>query len=391
VLAKEMSANVVTTAGPSLQNGVDLMGILTNLAERDVLYIDEIHRLSRAVEELLYPTMEDFSVNFVMDKGLNARTINIPLRPFTLVGTAEKVAEVMPRLRSLFPVAVVLQPYSESELSAIAHTFARARGLSLTPGAAALIGRFSGGSLRKVRSALQLAVRPGAVEVTEPDASAALAILGHQVMDGASSIPADLMQLSGTEFEVCVTGLLQRIGFRTELTRATGDGGIDIVAYLDRPIVGGRYLVQCKRFTDATPVGAPMVREFYGAFVADRSAVKGLFITTSSFSAQAREFVQNLPIELVDDLHVRLASSLQNYGWEHERLSAKGSGDRGFLEDDRAELQHHSGQAERWGDRRQVHLYDRRLRRVHHCLLAGGHAHSLWTTKEHRRDHSCHS
>jgi len=108
------------------------------------------------------------------------------------------------------------------------------------------------------------------------------------------------MQLSGTEFEVCVTGLLQRIGFRTELTRATGDGGIDIMAFLDRPIVGGRYLVQCKRFADATPVGAPMVREFYGAFVADRSAVKGLFITTSSFSAQAREFVLNLPIELVD-------------------------------------------------------------------------------------------
>jgi len=243
-----------------------------------------------------------------MDKGLNARTMRIPLRPFTLVGAAEKGAEVTPKLRALFPVTVVLQPYSESELSVIAHAFARAKGLSLAPGAAALIGRFSGGSLRKVRSALQLAVRLGDAEmvtVTERDASVALAILGHQVMDGASSVPADLMQLSGTEFEVCVTGLLQRIGFRTELTRATGDGGIDIVAYLDRPIVGGRYLVQCKRFTDATPVGAPMVREFYGAFVADRSAVKGLFITTSSFSAQAREFVQNLPIELIDGVQLK--------------------------------------------------------------------------------------
>ncbi len=306
VLANEMGASVVTTAGPSLQNGAELMGILTNLAEIDVVYIDEIHRLPRVVEELLYPAMEDFSVIFVMDRGVNARTIHIPLRPFTLVGAAEKVAEISPRLRSLFPVTVVLQPYSEPELSAIALAFARAKGLSLTPGAAALLGRFSGGTLRKVRSALQLAVRLGVAEVvTESDASAALAILGRQVMDGASSVPADLMQLSGTEFEVCVTGLLQRIGFRTELTRATGDGGIDIVAYLDRPIVGGRYLVQCKRFTDATPVGAPMVREFYGAFVADRSAVKGLFITTSSFSAQAREFVQNLPIELVDGAQLK--------------------------------------------------------------------------------------
>jgi Holliday junction DNA helicase RuvB len=307
VLANEMEANMVTTAGPSLERGADLMGVLTNLAERDVLFIDEINGLPRATEELLYPAMEDFSVDFVMDKGLNARNIRIPLRPFTLVVAAQKVAEVSARLRSLFLVTVVLQPYSESELSAIALAFARTKGLSLTPGAAALIGRFSGGSLRKVRSALQFAVRPGAEEVTETDAAAVLAILGYQVTEGASSVPADLMQLSGTEFELCVTGLLQRMGFRTELTRATGDGGIDIEAYLDRPIVGGRYLVQCKRFIEATPVGAPMVRDFYGAFKADRIAVKGLFITTSCFSAQAREFVQkqNLPIELVDGAQLK--------------------------------------------------------------------------------------
>lgn len=224
VLASEMSAAIVTMAGPSLERGGDLMGILTNLAERDVLFIDEIHRLPRAIEELLYPAMEDALnpfVNFVIEGS----TMKIPLRPFTLIGAAGKGAEVRPKLRALFPVTVVLQPYSEAELSDIAHVFARARGLSLSPGAAALIGRSSGGSLRKVRSALQLAGRPGAMEVSEADASTALAILGHQV-DGALSVPADLMQLSGTEFEVCVTGLLQRIGFRTELTRATGDGGL---------------------------------------------------------------------------------------------------------------------------------------------------------------------
>ena len=86
IMANEMGASIVTTAGPSLERGADLMGILTNLAERDVLFIDEIHRLPRVVEELLYPAMEDFSINFVMDKGLNARTMRIPLRPFTLVG-----------------------------------------------------------------------------------------------------------------------------------------------------------------------------------------------------------------------------------------------------------------------------------------------------------------
>jgi Holliday junction DNA helicase RuvB len=304
-LANEMGVAFVNTAGSSLERGADLMGIVTELAELDVLFIDEIHRLPRVAEELLYPAMEDFSLNFVLEKGLNARTMRIPLRPFTLIGSAEKGTELTPKLRALFPVTVVLQPYSESELGAIALAFGRARGISLTPGAAALLGRFSGGSLRNLRSVLQLAGRPGAAEVSEADASAALAILGHQVVDSAATVPADLMQLSGTEFEVCVTGMLQRIGFRTELTRVTGDGGIDIIAYLDRPIVGGRYLVQCKRFMDSTPVGAPMVREFYGAFVADRSAVKGLFITTSNFSAQAREFVQNLPIELIDGAQLK--------------------------------------------------------------------------------------
>ena len=85
IMANEMGASIVTTAGPSLERGADLMGIITNLNERDVLFIDEIHRLPRVVEELLYPAMEDFTVNFVMDKGLNARTMRIPLRPFTLV------------------------------------------------------------------------------------------------------------------------------------------------------------------------------------------------------------------------------------------------------------------------------------------------------------------
>jgi restriction system protein len=108
------------------------------------------------------------------------------------------------------------------------------------------------------------------------------------------------MELSGPEFEVLVTTLLTGLGFRTELTQATGDGGVDIVAYLDRPLVGGKYLAQCKRFAEDKPVGTPAVREFYGAFVADRSAVKGIFITTSSFTPQAREFARNLPIELID-------------------------------------------------------------------------------------------
>jgi restriction system protein len=93
------------------------------------------------------------------------------------------------------------------------------------------------------------------------------------------------------------------------MTRATGDGGIDIEASLDRPLVGGRYLIQCKRFSPEILVGSPAVREFYGALIADRRAAKGIFITTSGFSTQARDFAANLPIDLIDgDQLARLLS-----------------------------------------------------------------------------------
>ena len=92
------------------------MGIVTNLAERDVLFIDEIHRLPRIVEELLYPAMEDFSINFVMDKGLNARSMKIPLRPFTLVGATTRPGLLSSPLRERFGIFHHLDFYAVDEL-----------------------------------------------------------------------------------------------------------------------------------------------------------------------------------------------------------------------------------------------------------------------------------
>jgi hypothetical protein len=118
--------------------------------------------------------------------------------------------------------------------------------------------------------------------------------------DFGSAGPADLNALSGVEFEKLITTLLGRMGFRAEMTKATGDGGVDIVAAVEGPIVGGKYLFQCKRFAPDHPVGVATVREFYGVLAADRRAVKGILVTTSGFTAQAREFAQNVPVELVD-------------------------------------------------------------------------------------------
>jgi Holliday junction DNA helicase RuvB len=163
IVANEMSAAIVTTAGPSLERGADLMGILTNLSERDVLFIDEIHRLPRIVEELLYPAMEDFSVNFVMDKGLNARTMRIPLRPFTLVGATTRPGMLSSPLRERFGIFHHLDFYSFEELTAIVRRSASILGAAVEPAGAEAIARRARGTprianrlLRRVRDYAQV-------------------------------------------------------------------------------------------------------------------------------------------------------------------------------------------------------------------------------------------
>src|ERR1700741_1886025 len=148
IMANEMEANMVTTAGPSLERGADLMGILTNLAERDVLFIDEIHRLPRVVEELLYPAMEDFSINFIMDKGLNARTMRIPLKPFTMVGATTRPGMLSSPLRERFGIFHHLDFYSPEEPGPTAPRPASILGTNVQPEGARAIARRSRGTPR---------------------------------------------------------------------------------------------------------------------------------------------------------------------------------------------------------------------------------------------------
>lgn len=303
--AREIGTNLVeVSASAAVKTGADFMGILTNLAQGDVLLIYEIERFPRAVEEFFPPALNDFSVDFVIDKGLHARTLKYALPRFTCVLAVERDSDIPPRIRSLFPVSVILQPYSVTELGEIAQKIALTKQMCLPPGTALLLARIARGSAQRLKTALQLLEPSADGEITEQDAANTLSALGfdvapHDESTGSGEAAHDLMQLSGVEFERVIANLLRAMGFRAELARASGDGGIDIVAVLDRPLIGGRYLIQCKRFTEDTPVSAPVVREFYGAFQADRSAVKAILITTSDFTAQARQFAEGLPIELI--------------------------------------------------------------------------------------------
>jgi len=104
VIAHEMGSTIRVTSGPALTRPGDLVGILTNLERCDVLFIDEIHRLSPAVEEYIYPAMEDYKVDFVVDSGMHSRTINLPLKPFTLIGATTRSGMLSPPLRTRFGI-----------------------------------------------------------------------------------------------------------------------------------------------------------------------------------------------------------------------------------------------------------------------------------------------
>jgi Holliday junction DNA helicase RuvB len=178
IIANEMGTNLVQTAGPAIERGADLMGILTNLGANDVMFIDEIHRLPRAVEELLYPAMEDYSVNFVIDKGMHARTLKYALRPFTLVAATTRPGMLSAPLRERFGIFHHLDFYSESELARIVTRSAAILETRTDVGGAGEIARRARGTprianrlLRRVRDYAQVS---GAGVVTERIARDAL-------------------------------------------------------------------------------------------------------------------------------------------------------------------------------------------------------------------------
>ncbi|MFP3937816.1 MAG: Holliday junction branch migration DNA helicase RuvB [Phycisphaerae bacterium] len=118
VIAHEMNSTIKVSSGPALTRPSDLIGILTNIERGDVLFIDEIHRLPASVEEYIYPAMEEFKVDFVVDSGMHSRTINLPLNPFTLIGATTRAGLLSPPLRTRFGIAHHLEFWPVEDLLA---------------------------------------------------------------------------------------------------------------------------------------------------------------------------------------------------------------------------------------------------------------------------------
>lgn len=148
VCGNEMNAPVRTTSGPAIERPGDLAAILTNLEKGSILFIDEIHRLNRTVEEILYPAMEDFSLDLVIGKGPSARTMKLPLPPFTLVGATTRVGLLSSPLRDRFGIHQFFEFYSVENLTTIVRRSADVLNIAISPDGAVEIARRSRGTPR---------------------------------------------------------------------------------------------------------------------------------------------------------------------------------------------------------------------------------------------------
>jgi Holliday junction DNA helicase RuvB len=185
VIGNELGATVRATSGPVLEKPGDLAAILTNLKARDVLFIDEVHRMSPAIEEILYPAMEDFELDIIIGQGPSARSVKIAVQPFTLIGATTRAGLLTAPLRARFGIVHRLDFYGEDDLREIVTRSARILGVDIAPGAASELARRSRGTprianrlLRRVRDFAQVradgrvteAVCRDALELLEVDA-----------------------------------------------------------------------------------------------------------------------------------------------------------------------------------------------------------------------------
>ena len=199
IVAHEMKTRIMVTSGPAIDRAGDLIGILTNLEAGDILFIDEIHRLSKVVEEFLYPAMENFKIDFVVDKGPYAKTINFSLKPFTLIGATTRSGLLSSPLRGRFGIFFHLEFYGPEDLREIVIRSAKKLNVSIDADAALTIARRARGTprianrlLRRVRDFAQ--VKTPGEKITDAMAALSMQTIGIDT-NGLDDIDRKLLNI----------------------------------------------------------------------------------------------------------------------------------------------------------------------------------------------------
>lgn len=252
IIANEKGAKITATSGPAIERAGDLIGILTNLSEGDILFIDEIHRLSKVVEEFIYPAMESYQIDFLVDKGPYAKTIKFNLKKFTLIGATTRAGLLSPPLRDRFGIFFHLEFYSPEELETIVKRSAKLLGIAVDNGGAKEIALRSRGTprianrlLRRVRDWSEV---KSDGKITSDTANAALAMHG---IDGHGLDRIDRRMLE-TMYSVYKGGPVGIEALASSLNEE-----VDTIADIVEP-----YLLKIN-FLKRTPRGRELTEEAY--------------------------------------------------------------------------------------------------------------------------------
>ncbi|MBA3627685.1 MAG: Holliday junction branch migration DNA helicase RuvB [Chloroflexi bacterium] len=189
IVARELGVNIHTTSGPAIERPGDLAAILTNLEERDVLFIDEIHRLNHSVEEILYPAMEDFGIDVMIGRGPSARSLRLSLKAFTVVGATTRAGRISSPLRDRFGAVYRLDYYDPSELATIIERSAGILGVAIEPDAVMTLARRGRGTprvvnrlLRRVRDHAEV-TGDGRITASQAEAAMTAMDIDHEGLD----------------------------------------------------------------------------------------------------------------------------------------------------------------------------------------------------------------
>ena len=255
IIANEMDVNIHVTSGPAIEKQGDLAAILTNLSEHDVLFIDEIHRLSHSVEEILYPAMEDYAVDIILGKGPSARSIRLDLPKFTLVGATTKAGNMTGPLRDRFGVISRLELYKTEELITIVKRSAGILGVRIDDGGAAEIASRSRGTPR-IANRLLKRVRDFAQIMAD-------GVITGEIADKAlNRIEVDKIGLDSTDRNVITTMIKTFGGGPVGLDTLAATTGEDANTIED---VYEPYLLQLG-FINRTPRGRVVTKAAYEHF-----------------------------------------------------------------------------------------------------------------------------
>ena len=264
IIAHEMDARITVTSGPAIARAGDLIGILTNLAKGDILFIDEIHRLSKVVEEFLYPAMENFKIDFVVDQGPHARTINFSLKPFTLIGATTRSGLLASPLRDRFGIFHHLDFYGPEDLAKIIANSAQKLNVALDAAAGFEIARRARGTprianrlLRRVRDYAQ--VKTTQAKIDQALVGQAMKTLGIDDI-GLDEIDRRLLKVIEEQYKGGPVGI--------DALAATLNEEVDTIVDVVEP-----YLLKIgflKRTSRGRELGAPAVRYVNTSFPKER-------------------------------------------------------------------------------------------------------------------------